>query len=158
MDICPRDSPNWVLCFPVAVFASFGLKIKCPVLALIVPFIFIFIRLKLHNLSRTNYDLKHLMCVREGEERPPAQSEEAKCLCSMRTLWLEFRDCSPRQGKPSYKTNKLVFWGISQKRRRYGLVRWDLVLFFKLQPGGKRSALCCNPLWCLAPVILTTAL
>ena len=66
MDICPRDSPNWVLFFPVAVFASFGLKIKCPVLALIVPFIFIFIRLKLHNLPRTNYDPKHLMCVGEG--------------------------------------------------------------------------------------------
>lgn len=66
MDICPRDGPDWVLFFSVAVFASFGLKIKCPVLALITPFIFIFIRLKLHNLPRTNCDLKHLMCVGKG--------------------------------------------------------------------------------------------
>ena len=53
MDIYPRDSPSRVLYFSVAVSASFGLKIKHPVLALIMPFIFIFIRLKLHNLSRT---------------------------------------------------------------------------------------------------------
>ena len=53
VDIYPRDSPNRVLFFSAAVFASFGLKLKHPVLALIMPFIFIFIRLKLHNLSRT---------------------------------------------------------------------------------------------------------
>lgn len=74
MDICPRDDPDWVLFFSVAVFASFGLKIKCPVLALITPFIFIFIRLKLHNLPRTNCDLKHLMCVGKGRGKKKASS------------------------------------------------------------------------------------
>lgn len=49
-----------------------GLKIKCPVLALIMPFIFIFIRLRLCNLPMTSCDLRHLMCVGGGRAWSPS--------------------------------------------------------------------------------------
>lgn len=48
-----------------------GLKIKCPVLALIMPFIFIFTRLRLCNLPMTSCDLRHLMCVGGGKGLEP---------------------------------------------------------------------------------------
>lgn len=49
----PREDDPHSFLFFVAVFVSSGLKIKCPVLALIVPVVLIFIRVRLRNLPDT---------------------------------------------------------------------------------------------------------
>ena len=76
------------------------------------------------------------MCVGEGKEKSPqAQPEEAKCLCSIRTVQLEFQDYSPRQEKPCYKTNKLVFWGYFPEKTQVWFSKMGFGFVFRASGG-----------------------
>lgn len=105
VDIYPRDS---LMGFFSSLLLFLWLKLKQSCFSSNYAFYFHIYKKDDISCPGQNCDLKHLMCVGEGKNKGLKPNPGGKMLMQHENRRLEFWTILPEQGKPCYKTNKLI--------------------------------------------------